>query len=168
MKPQPRLALAFFLILMGFWYLAIELFPRVSALAYGEQTWPIQIIGVGIVLAALGLLCWTSGLMIPAASIGGIGGLLYWQNITGRWESWAYAWALIIIFVGVGIGLTGIMERKRSIILGAGWTIFIGMLLFIVFGAFLGGSDLIQKYWPVVIILLGGLFLVKGFLKRSA
>lgn len=168
MKPRPRMAIAFFLILTGFWYLAIELFPQVTSFAYGRQTWPIQIIVSGIVLAVLGLVCWTSGLMIPAAIVAGIGGLLYWQNITGRWDSWAYAWALIIIFIGVGISLTGFMERKRTALLGAGWTIFIGLTLLIVFGAFLGGSDLIQKYWPVAIILLGGLLLVKGSSKQSS
>ena len=43
-------------------------------------------------------------MMVPASIVTGIGGLLYWQNATGRWESWSYAWALIVASVGVSIG----------------------------------------------------------------
>lgn len=167
MKSQPRIAIALFLIILGLWYLLIELSPQIERFAYGRETWPLQIIGVGALLALLGLATWSPGMMIPAAIVGGIGGLLYWQNATGNWGSWAYAWALIIIFVGIGIALTGLMEKSRGTLVGAGWTVFVGVVQFLIFGAFLGGSVLIQKFWPVAIILLGVILLARGFVRKS-
>ncbi len=159
--------MALLLIVLGAWFLAIELVPQIEDFAYGKMTWPLPIVGIGALLAVLGLVTWTPGLMVPASIVGGIGGLLYWQNFTGNWESWAYAWALIVVFVGIGIGLAAIMERSRSGLIGAGWTIFVGLIQFVIFGAFLGGDTVIRRYWPVALIVLGLLLLVQGFFRRS-
>ena len=99
---------------------------------------------------------------IPACIVGGIGGILYWQEITGNWESWAYAWTLIPGFVGVGIVLSGLLGGDfRQSARGGGWLIMISLVLFAVFGSFFGGLGLLGPYWPVLLILLGLLVLIR-------
>ncbi len=63
-------------------------------------------------LALLGLLFWVPGMIVPAAIVAGVGGLLYWQNATGNWASWAYSWALIPGFSRVGTLLSSLLERR--------------------------------------------------------
>jgi hypothetical protein len=103
---------------------------------------------------------------VPACIVGGIGGLLYWQNATGNWESWAYAWTLIPGFVGVGIVLSGLLggDTQQSV-RGGAWLILISLVLFTIFGSFLGGLGLLGPYWPVLLIALGLLVLVRSFFR---
>jgi hypothetical protein len=154
-------------VLLGGWFLAVELLPRVQAFAYGARTWPLQIIGIGAMLGLLALLLWVPGLWIPACIVAGTGGLLYWQNSTGNWASWSYAWALIICCVGLGILLTGAASRSRKAAAGGGWVLFYGLVLFAVFGAFLGGLDLLQRFWPVLLVVLGMILLSNGLARRK-
>ena len=98
--------------------------------------------------------------------MGGIGALLYWQNATGEWASWAYAWALIPGFVGIGLILFGLMARRRGALVGGGWAIFNSLVLFAIFGSFLGGLRILTLFWPVLIIVLGLVLLGQGFVRR--
>jgi hypothetical protein len=166
MKKQ-NIAPALILILLGGWFLSIEIIPGIKAFAYGATTWPIPIIGIGALFTLVGLLTWTPGLMIPASIIGCIGGLLFWQNTTGNWESWSYAWSLIIVAVGIGILLTGLMSRDRGALIGAMWVILVGVVNFTVFGAFLGGGTIIHQYWPVAIIIVGVVILLSGLFRKK-
>lgn len=154
------------LILVGLWFLALELFPGLKAFAYGALSWPFMIIGVGLLLALIALITWTPQMFIPASIISGIGGLLYYQNTTGNWESWAYAWALIPGFVGFGLFLAGLLGRKRGEMAGGLWQMLISFILFVVFASFLGGPAFLGRYWPAALILLGLLLLVRGFTSR--
>ncbi len=43
-----RISFAMLLIVVGAWYLAIEIFPGLKNMAYGSGTWPLQIIGLGL------------------------------------------------------------------------------------------------------------------------
>ena len=98
----------------------------------------------------------TEAIVDPDTIIGGIGGLLYYQNVSGNWDSWAYAWSLIPGFVGVGLMLMGLLDReKRSSIRDGIRLIFISFLLFAIFGGFLGGSGALGQLWPVLLILAG-------------
>lgn len=164
---RSRLVFALLFIGLGVWFLAIEFSPPLRAFAYGAQTWPLPIIGLGAAMALFGLLAWQPGWLIPASIVAGIGGLLYWQNATGDWESWAYAWTLIPGFVGIGLLLAGLLRRRRGMLLGAGWTLFSSMLLFAIFGSFLGGRALVLAYWPVLLIAVGVIFLGSALFKRS-
>ncbi len=166
MKTRANIAWALVLILVGAWFLAVELTPVLKTFAYGAATWPIPIVGFGALLALLALITWVPGLWVPACIVGGIGGLLYYQNSTGNWGSWAYAWGLIPCFVGVGILLAGIFERNRNAVIGGGWTFFGGAAMFAIFGAFLGGSSLLARFWPVLLIALGLAFLFTGILHK--
>lgn len=166
MKTRSSIIVAVLLIVTGSWFLAIELYSPLKEIVYGADSWPLSILGVGILMAIVGLVTWAPSLMIPASIISGIGGLLYWQNTTGNWESWAYAWALIPGFVGVGLLLTGLMTRNRNMLTGAGWTLFNSLVLFVIFGYFLGGGSLVTQFWPVLLIALGLILLGRGLVRR--
>jgi hypothetical protein len=161
-----RLAFSLILIGLGAWYMAINLSPQVSAFAYGHDTWPLQIIGLGAYLALIGLVCWSPGWFIPACIIAGTGGLLYYQNMSGDWSSWAYTWTLIPAFVATGLLLLGLFTWKRGPVIGAGWTMFASMVLFGIFGSTLGRLPVAGVMAPVAIILLGVMLLLTPILRR--
>jgi len=127
------------MILLGAWFLAGQLVPGLQA----WFAWPLTIVGVGVLLLIIGLLTGVPGLAVPACIVGGIGGLLYWQDATGNWESWAYAWALIPGFVGVGGVLAGLLGGEgRQAVRGGGTLILISLILFAIFGSFFGALGL--------------------------
>lgn len=168
MKTRSNIALALILIAIGGWFLSVELFPAFKAFAYhNTTTWPIPILGIGAAIALIGLLTWTPDTMIPAAIVAGVGGLLYWQNATDKWGSWAYAWALIPGFVGIGVIVSGLMNWNRKTIVGGLWTVLNSLILFGIFGAFLGGFGDWWKYWPVLVIAAGVMTLIQGFTRRK-
>jgi len=162
---RANVSTALVLIAIGVWFLAIELVPGVKSFAYGSETWPIPIIGIGALLALVGIVSWVPGMLVPASIVGGIGAMLYWQNATGNWESWAYSWALIPVFVGVGIMLAGLLSRQCRTVTGGIWVALIGLVLLAVFGSFLGGWEVMGRYWPILLILLGLLFLGRGLIR---
>jgi hypothetical protein len=166
MRNRSQIAGALVFILIGSWLLAVQLIPALKGFFYGGQTWPFAVIAVGAGLGLLGLLLWVPGLMVPACIVSGIGGLLYYQNLTGSWDTWAYAWALIPGFVGAGVSLAGLMQRSGKMVGGGLWTIFNSLVLFVVFGSFLGGGERVFRYWPVVLITLGVILLGRGVLRR--
>ncbi len=159
-----RVTTALVLILLGAWFLAVQLVPGLQAFALNRYTWPLIIVGIGALFAVFGIVTRTPELLVPASIIGGIGGLLYWQNLTGNWESWAYAWTLIPGFVGVGVFLAGLMRGHiREAIMGGSWLILISAVLFLIFGSFLGGPVPLGAFWPVLLILLGAILLARSF-----
>lgn len=158
------------LILLGAFFAVLQFVPGLRDWLDLYFAWPLAIIGFAILLLLLGLLAEIPAMVVPACIFGGIGGLLYWQSVTGNWDSWAYAWALIPGFVGVGLfllGLTSARERKN---IGAGiWLVLISAVMFLVFGsafgAFLGGWGLLARYWPVLVIAFGVLSLIEALLR---
>jgi hypothetical protein len=163
---RARLGTGIILVLLGLWFLAVRVSPGLADWAEGRLGWPVIIISVGLAMLLMGVVTGGYGLAVPAAIVSGVGGLLYWQNATGNWESWAYAWALIPGFVGVGIVLTGLLEGKPGPALrSGGWLILISLVMFFIFGSFLGGASLLGPYWPVLLIGLGGLLLLQSVLR---
>ena len=151
------------LILLGAWFLVTQWVPGLQV----WLSWPVIIVGVGVLLLIIGLLAGVPAMAVPACIVGGIGGLLYWQNSTGNWDSWSYAWTLIPGFVGVGTVLSGLFGGEtRQSMRGGGWLILISLVLFTVFGSFFGGLDLLGPYWPVLLILLGLVLLVRVPFRR--
>ena len=144
------------LILIGAWFLAMQFFPQLGEWINIELSWPLIIIGVGVFLLVLGLLVGEPGMAVPAVIVGGIGCLLYYQNITGDWDSWAYAWTLIPGFIGLGILLAGLLGGTlRKDLVGGLTMIVISAVLFAIFASTLGGLTVLGDYWPVLLILLG-------------
>jgi membrane protein YdbS with pleckstrin-like domain len=164
---RSTIATALLLILLGSWFLAIQISPAVKSFAHGQDTWPFNILIAGGLLFVLALATWTPGMMIPASIVSGIGGILYYQNANNAFGTWSFAWALIPGFVGIGILLAGIMEagRNRGELTSGAILILISAIAFGIFGSFLGGKQLLLSYWPVALILLGLVFLIQSLFR---
>ena len=159
---RTSLAAGLVLILLGVLFLAAQLIPGLEVWLRPELWWPLIIVGIGVLLLLVGLLTSVPAMAVPACVVGGIGVLLFWQNATNNWDSWAYAWALIPGFLGVGIILSGLFSGKVRESIGAGvWLIVISLVLFTVFGSLLGGPRLLGVYWPVLLIVLGLFILIR-------
>lgn len=154
------------LILLGGWFLAVQFVPGLKIWLDIEVTWPLLVVGVGVLLLLIGLVTATPPLAVPAFIVGGIGVLLYWQRTTGDWVTWSYAWALIPSFVGLGVLVSGLLEgRTRKAISEGGWLILIGLVLFVVFGSIFGGLNWLGPYWPLLVVAFGLLILVRAVLR---
>lgn len=165
-KRRSNLGVGVLFVLVGALALVYQLAPGVQDLLDLSFDWPMIIVGFGLILLVLGLLVGAPGLAVPAMIMCGIGGLLYWQNATGNWESWAYAWTLIPGFVGVGVFLAELFEGKvASAFLSGGWLILVSLTMFVIFASFLGGPEWIGPYWPALLILLGVAMLVRMFFR---
>ncbi|MCX6071788.1 MAG: hypothetical protein NTU91_13195 [Chloroflexi bacterium] len=154
------------LILLGGAFLAAQFIPGLQSWFSAENSWPLIVIGVGVLLLVLALALRTPPLAVPGCIVAGIGCMLYYQNATGNWESWAYAWTLIPGFVGLGIILSGLLEGQpiRSLATGL-WMILISLVAFVIFGSFLGMGRF-SAYWPLLLVLGGLLILGQTILGR--
>lgn len=138
-KRRASLAAGLVWILLGALFLVAQWVPGLRP----WFSWPVIVVGLGVLLLVIGLLVGVPGLAVPACIVGGIGGLLYWQEATGNWESWAYAWTLIPGFGGAGIVLSGLLGgRPRRSVRGGGWLILISLVLFLIVGSFCGAPGL--------------------------
>lgn len=164
-RQRSSIAFGVILVLAGLWFLAVQAVPGLQQWMNVQAGWPLIIVGFAVVFLLFGIIGGIPGMAIPASIIGGIGLLLWWQNATGNWESWAYAWTLIPGFVGVGVIINGLLGHDtRQSITGGAWLIVISAILFLIFGSFLGGLNLLGPYWPVLIIAFGVLLLVQSLL----
>lgn len=159
--------LAVLLILFGLLWLATQIFPDLNFIENLNFDWPWLVIGAGVALLVIGLLTGQPDMAVPAFIVGGIGCLLYYQNSTGDWASWAYAWALIPGFAGLGTIVAGLLKGNSSRQIGEGLSmIVVSAILFAIFGSFLGGPNWLGPYWPVLLILAGLWVLFSGLLRR--
>jgi hypothetical protein len=155
------------LILLGGWFLAGRLIPELQVFQIERFTWPLIVILVGVAMLIMGLLSGSPQMAVPAFVIGGIGGIIYWQNTTSNWDSWSYAWALIPGFVGLGTIMHGLLggDVRRRLVRGFR-SILVSALLFLIFGSFFGGLDLLGPYWPILVIGVGVYMLVRALIPR--
>jgi hypothetical protein len=151
-------------VLLGLLFLASELLPQ--TFAFWE--WPFIIIGLGGVFLLWAILAGTGGLAVPGAILTGIGGILYYQNLTGDWASWSYIWALIPGFVGLGVIISGIIDGNIKEAFTGGLTLLmISGVLFFAFGSALGLEHELIQYWPVLLIVLGLIALVRVIFSQN-
>jgi len=166
---RSSLAIGIIMVLIGGLFLLGQFVPGFGQLFSGHNFWPWIIIGVGAAMIVIGVLTGAPGMAVPGCIIGGIGGILFYQNVTGAWGTWSYAWALIPGFAGVGVILARLLgDTKQSIRSGIS-TIITSLVMFTIFGALLGGlfrgQGFLGDYWPVLLIAAGLLILVNGFIK---
>lgn len=165
-RSRTNLVAGLLLILVGAVFLIAQIAPAWFQWLRPGLNWPLFVIGAGLVLLVIGLLADEPGMAVPASIVGGIGGLLYWQNLTGRWETWSYAWTLIPGFVGVGVILSGMLAGQTAQALrDGGRTIIVSLVLFAVFGSLIGGG-FTGIVWPALLIA-AGVILMLGNLMRG-
>jgi hypothetical protein len=156
-RQRSYLAGGVLLVLIGALLLVFQTVPELRRWLDMDNAWPLIVVGVGVGLLIFGLLINVPSMAIPGTIVGGIGGILLWQNLTGHWESWSYMWALIPGFVGVGIVLSGVLSGEglsEAIRSGIG-PITTSLVLFAAFGTFFGAFIFKEPFWPVVLIVLG-------------
>lgn len=152
------------LILLGLLFLAGQFFPDLV----GFFEWPFSIIGVGLIFLLAAILSGRGGLAIPGMIIGGIGGILYLQNVSNAWASWSYMWALIPGFVGLGIILSGLINRHFRSALGSGFSlIMISLVMFFIFGGSFGLDPQLLQYWPMLLIAFGLMLILNIIFPRK-
>ncbi len=163
---RSNLVAGLLIILIGAAFLAVQIFPDIFAFIDIELNWPLLVIGVGVFLLLMGLLTSTPSLAIPASIVGGIGGILYWQNATGNWGSWAYIWTLIPGFVGVGVIVSGVLEGKaREALKDGSRAIIASLIMFAIFGSFLGAGQFSGLLWPIILIGAGLMILLSSLFR---
>lgn len=143
------------LILVGVLFLLIQLFPNLATGLDISRQWPLIIVSVGGLLL-LSAFVGSPSLAIPGSIVSGIGGILYVQNLTDSWSSWAYVWTLIPGFVGIGLILAGLLGHERRTSWREGSRLLlISATLFLIFGAFFNGLGGLGRFWPLLLIGLG-------------
>jgi hypothetical protein len=166
-RNRTQLALGLILVLIGAGFIAVRQIPALSEWFNVAFTWPFSVIGIGALLFLIGLLVGAPGLAVPAAIVAGIGGILYYQELTNDWASWSYMWTLIPGFVGVGTLLSALLGGGRGGFRAGVNLIFISAVLFLVFGLIFGGMNFISSEWAaVLLILLGAWIILQGFIRR--
>jgi hypothetical protein len=161
-----RLVIGGGLVTLGILLLARRLVPGLDLGLDPGRIWPLFFVVLGGLVLLSGLANRTPATAVPASVLTGLGLILFWQNATGRWESWAYLWSLMPGFVGIGLilsALFGAEDRAEAMRSGA-TLLVVSAVLFIVFGSLLGGLGLVGPWWPALLIALGGLLLARSFL----
>jgi hypothetical protein len=117
----------------------------------------------------IGLITGAPGMSVPAAIVAGIGGILYYQNLTGDYGSWSYMWTLIPGFVGVGTILAGLLGEHTRHNLSRGLNLLvISAIMFLIFGALFGGLGILGPNGPAFLLIALGLYiLIRGMLRNS-
>lgn len=166
---RSSLALGLILLIAGGWLLVTQQVPAIQTWMEDNFSWPMWVIGAGALVFLIGLVTGAPDISVPASIIAGVGGILYYQNMTGDFGSWSYMWTLIPGFVGVGTILTGLLGEHTRRNIGHGLRlIFTSAVLFLIFATFFGGLDILGEYGlPVILILLGIYILARGFIQSG-
>jgi predicted nucleic acid-binding Zn ribbon protein len=157
------------LILLGILFIIWQVYPdSITNILGGEPTWPLIIIGVGLVFLFVSFVTQVGGFAIPGCIIGGIGLMLYYQNASGDWTSWAYGWMLIPGFTGLGLFIASFLdeEQRRERRTGLNMFITFSLIVAVLWAVFHTDIVSMEIFWPALIILLGLYILVRGFFRR--
>jgi len=152
------------LIVVGLLALAGQIFRGFD---FWGTIWPFFIIGAGA-LFFVGMFSGgksAAGLAIPGSILIAIGAMLFLQNISDHWESWAYGWTVILVAVGVGIYIMGQYTENPGQRASGLSLIKVGAILFVIFGGFFEmvfNSFAFSRFlFPAALILFGA-YLILG------
>ena len=170
---SPAVTLGAILVIVG-----ILLFVgQLTGFSIGELGWPLIVVGIGVVLLAVGLFVnREQGLVVAGTITTTVGLVLLYQDQSGHWESWAYAWALVgPAASGLGLIIWGLREGSPSDVRNGTWSLLTGLALFVVGYLFfegvigISGEKLPLPEWvlPAVVIAIGVVILGRGLLSRE-
>ncbi len=171
-RNRTQLILGILLILVAGWLIATRFNPELGNLIHLPPfAWPMWVILAGVALLVLGLLVGAPAMAIPACIVAGVGGILYYQNATGNWTSWSYAWTLIPGFAGIGTVLSGLLgENFRHSVRQGLNTLLVSVILFVIFSGIFGAWASFGPYTQYILIgllfIFGIWFIVRAFLRR--
>jgi hypothetical protein len=168
----PAIGLGVALLLIG----GLLFVGQLLDIGIGDVGWPAIVIGIGVVILVLGLFVnREQGMVIGGTVVTTVGLVLLYQDQTGRWETWAYAWALVgPAASGLGMVLWGIRNADPAEIRNGAWTLLGGLAIFVVGFLFfegvigISGEPLGLPEWvlPVVVIAIGVVVLARGIFDR--
>jgi hypothetical protein len=161
-------ALGVVLVVVGLFYLVVQ----VAGIDLSSFGWPLFVIIPGLTLLIVGFVSLGTGAAIPGGILTMVGLVLAYQNSTGHWSSWAYAWALVAPGgVGLGLFLQGLRERNPGLIRQGRSLMFIALVIFMVGFVFFesilnlsGMNDLpvVKAALPALLIVIGALLLFRS------
>ncbi len=170
MGKRNSLAGGLILILLGLFFLVWQIAPA-SFTGWFDQyfDWPFYVIGVGLIFLLIAIATGEGGLAVPGSIIGGIGGILFYQNLTGDWVSWAYIWVLIPGLVGLGLFIGSLISRDMRHDRRTGLNMFVisAVATLVLWAAFHSGVVGSSTIWAAALILLGGYLLISAFLRKK-
>jgi hypothetical protein len=168
-----RVAFGVLLILLGLGLFASQQLH----VDFGEHAWPLFVIVPGLVLLLVGLVIPSDaglGSAIPGGIVTTVGLLLWFQDTTGAWASWAYAWALVAPgSVGLSMALFGLLHRRGDLIDAGIRTLTVGLGLFVGFGLFFenglgldreAGVTGLENLFPILAVVAGVLLVLGSLL----
>jgi len=164
---------ALLIVAGGAWFVAREFrFDPLAAVA--DAGWPFFVIIPGVVLLTSSLIPKPPqgvGLAIAGTIVTTVGTVLLYQQTTGHWTSWAYAWALVGPgAAGLGMAVYGLIFRQRDLVVVGARLVAIAAVIFVagfwffetVFATGRAPVDL-GTWWPIVVVATGIAALVIGF-----
>jgi hypothetical protein len=170
------LTLGLFLVLMGILFLVSEQI----GFDFNRYGWPMFVIAPGVLLLAVGLSISHEGGLgaaVPGAIITSVGLILAFQEATGAYASWAYAWALVAPgSVGMALVLWGAVHRRgdfvesgmRSLVTGLGLFVGFGLLFENVLGLDDGlATSGLRDAMPLMAVALGVVIVIWNLLPHS-
>ena len=164
---RTNLVLGLLLVLIGVWLVVTRQVPAIQNWLEDNMSWPLSVIGVGVLVLLIGLFMGAPGMAVPASIIAGVGGILYYQNATGNFGSW-YLWALVPGFVGVGTMLTGLLGENTGRNLAHGLNlIVVSVVIFLLLATLFGGLSILGDYGAAIILILLGVYLLIRGVVRS-
>jgi uncharacterized membrane protein YecN with MAPEG domain len=171
-KNRTQLVFGILLIILAGWLIASRFYPNLLHTLHLTFEWPTWIMLAGGAILVIGLLVGASDMTVPACIVAGIGGILYYQNVTGNWTSWEYMWTLIPGFVGIGQILSGVIGGDFIHNLREGIKpLFISAVMFTIFATIFNAWTIFgnfSSYVPIVLLfLLGVIFIVRGFIHHK-
>jgi hypothetical protein len=171
---SPSLLAGIALILVGGFLLFLQLVSTLFGFPLGHFLWPFYIIVPGAMLFLFGLFSQThigEPLTMVGAMVTATGLLLFFQNLTGMWASWAYAWALIApTSIGVGQMFYGIAKGRQDLVRSGARLAKVGLAIFLGAGVFfelmigVSGFGLGRWAWSLLLIALGAVLMLRAFL----
>lgn len=168
-RNRGQLAAGLFLILFGAWLVAQNMYPNLQTMVGQYFVWPLNLVAIGAGILLFGLLSGSAGLAVPAAIVAGVGGILYYQQMTEDSSSWSYLWTLIFGFIGVGEILTGLFERNTSKMRSGVNLLMVSAVMFVIAAAIFGKLAILGPYGPAaLLILVGSWILIRGFIRKEA
>lgn len=138
----------------------------------GGSGWTLFVIVPGVLLLSAGLLTdrpAAEGLAIAGSIVTTIGVLLLAMDQTGRYDAWAYAWAVIPLAAGAGVVLHGLRTGDRSAV-AAGLRLGGIALVLLVGGAWFFETVFrtgeppfdLGEGWPILLVAIGAVVVLLG------
>lgn len=168
------------LIVGGLVLLAAQLGGFALSDYLGGLGWPAFVLLPGLALLGLGLLLGEEpgvGLAIAGGIVTTIGLLLWYQDATDHWSSWAYGWALVApTSVGAAMMLWGALHLRGGVFRAGLGAFGIGAVLFLLFFGFFEGvlniggergvAPLGRQALPIALIVAGVLIVLSRLWPR--